>query len=100
MKSKKYTISSKIFLWQGASAWHFVAIPKKESENIKKVFSEKKRGWGSLRVLVVLGKTTWATSIFPDSKSGQYLLPLKQEVRAKEGVANGDIIHFKLEVEG
>lgn len=98
MKSKKYKITSKIFLWQGASAWHFVSIPKKDSENIKQAYSVKKRGWGSLPVSVKLGKTSWKTSIFPDSKSGLYLLPLKQMVREKEGVANGDSIKFELTV--
>ncbi len=85
-------------MWQGASAWHFVSIPKKETDDIKKLFSEKKRGWGSLTVSVKLGKTSWKTSIFPESKSGLYLLPLKQAVRAKEGVANGDSIKFEITV--
>jgi Domain of unknown function (DUF1905) len=97
MKSK-YKIKSKIFLWQGAGAWNFVAIPKNDSGTIKKVFSKKRRGWGSLRVLVSLGKTKWNTSIFPESKSGQFLLPLKLEVRNKEGISAGDTIDFSIEI--
>jgi hypothetical protein len=76
------------------AGWHFVTLPKKESDEIKKNFGAKKRGWGSLRVTATIGKTTWKTSIFPDKKAGAYLLPLKAEVRKKEGIGEGDA--FKL----
>ncbi len=106
MAGQTYTISSKVFLWQGmkadgtgaTSAWHFIAVPKKESEAIKKKYGAHTRGWGSLPVVVMIGKTEWKTSIFPDSKSGTYLLPLKAEVRRKEEVQNGDKVTFKLSV--
>ena len=44
------------------------------------------------------GKTTWKTSIFPDKKSGTYLLPLKADVRRREGIGAGDRITSSLEV--
>jgi hypothetical protein len=46
----------------------------------------------------MLGKTSWKTSIFPDAKSGGYLLPLKAVVRKKENVAARDIVSFTLEL--
>jgi hypothetical protein len=48
------------------------------------------KGWGSLPVEVTIGKTTWKTSIFPDSKSGTFILPIKAVVRKKEEVYEGD----------
>lgn len=98
MSSKKYKITSEVWLYQGMSAWHFVSIPKKESEEIKKKFNSIKRGWGSLPVMVSLGKTKWKTSIFPDKKSGMYLLPLKAEIRKKEDIFAEDIINFGIEI--
>ena len=80
------------------AGWHFLSVPKKDSEDIKKRFGKKQRGWGSLPVVVTLGKTVWKTSIFPDKKSGSYLLPLKADVRKKEGIFSGDKVSFSIEI--
>lgn len=98
MKSKKYKITSKVWLYPGMAGWHFVSVDKKQSEEIKKKFGGMKRGWGSLPVMVTLGKTVWKTSIFPDTKAGTYLLPLKSEVRKKEGVYAEELQELTLEV--
>jgi len=90
-KAKSYTIKGKIWLYPGESAnWHFFTIPKKESSEIKENFLGLTKGWGSLPVEVTVGKTTWTTSIFPDSKSGTYILPLKTQIRKKETLYEGD----------
>lgn len=80
------------------AAWHFIGVPKKQSEEIKKRFGTRARGWGSLPVQVTLGKTIWKTSIFPDKRSGTYILPLKADVRKKEGVSYDDSVSFVLEI--
>lgn len=63
-----------------------------------KDFSDLKRGWGSLQVKVTVGKTSWDTSIFPDSKRGAYLLPIKSEVRKKEDITVDSIISYTLTI--
>jgi len=85
-----------VWIYPGIAGWHFTNIPKKQSEVITARFGAKKRGWGSLPVEVTLGKTKWRTSIFPDKKSGMYLLPLKAEVRKKENIKNRDSISFSI----
>lgn len=80
------------------AGWHFLTIPKKQSEEIKETFAKKARGWGSLPVEVKLGKMVWKTSIFPDKKSGTYLLPLKAEVRRKEGVDHEDTVDYSITI--
>lgn len=100
MKKTKYKIRSEVWLYPGeVGNWHFVTIPKKQSEAIKKEFGAVKRGWGSLPVTVTIRKTVWKTSIFPDKKEGAYLLPLKAEARKKEGILEGDKINFLLEIQ-
>ena len=100
MKAKaEYTVRSKIWLYPGMAGWHFLTVSEKQSKEIKKAFGGKARGWGSLPVQVTLGKTTWKTSIFPDNKSGTYLLPLKASVRLKEGVAHGDTVRFMIRIQ-
>jgi hypothetical protein len=44
------------------------------------------------------GGTSWKTSIFPDKKTGTYLLPLRASVRKREKIAAGDKIAFSVEV--
>jgi hypothetical protein len=110
MIKKVYKIRSEVWIYQGAStpssnaaamkgAWHFVTLPKKQSEDIKKNFANVKRGWGSLPVMVTVGKTKWKTSIFSDKKSGAYVLPIKSEVRKKENIVKGKTVSFSLEIQ-
>jgi hypothetical protein len=92
-------MKSEVWLYPSeTAAWHFISIPKKEAGEIKKKFGAKKRGWGSLPVVMTIGKTSWKTSIFPDKRSDTYLLPLKAEVRKKEEILHGDNVSFVLEV--
>lgn len=98
MVEKTYKVSAVVWLYPGMAGWHFVTLPKKTKENIDFFFSHVKRGWGSLPVLVTLGKTTWKTSIFPDKESGSYILPLKAEIRKKEAINEGDDIKFSLKI--
>jgi hypothetical protein len=94
-----YKMKSEVWLYPSAmAAWHFISVSKKHAEDIKKRFGGNAKGWGSLPVIVTIGKTKWKTSIFPDKKSGTYLLPLKADVRKKEGIFKGDKIEFKIEV--
>ena len=98
MLANFYKIKSEVWLYPGMAGWHFLSVPKKDAAGIKDRFGAKHKGWGSLPVAVTLGRTSWKTSIFPDKKSGTYLLPLKAEVRKKEEVKKGDMVEFTLEV--
>ena len=99
MKQNEYTIKARIWLYDGVAAWHFITVPKKESESIPQRFGLMKRGWGSLPVIVTIGKTSWKTSIFTDKKRGGYLLPLKAEVRKKEHLSVGETVSFHLAIQ-
>lgn len=94
----KYKIQTKVWLYPGQAAWHFVTLPKDESGQIKELFGGLKKGFGSLPVKVTIGETTWKTSIFPDKKAGAYLLPLKADVRKREKIMEGDALVLDIEV--
>lgn len=96
---KIYAMKTKVWLYPGMAGWHFVTIPKKTTKDIDYFFSTAKRGWGSLRVTVTVGTTSWKTSIFPDKKSDSYLLPLKAQVRKQESIKEGDSIKLSLEIQ-
>ena len=57
---------------------------------------EKRAGFGSVRVQATIGQTTWATSIFPDTKSSSYLLPVKAAVRREAGIEEGDAVAARI----
>jgi hypothetical protein len=98
-RGSSYKVKGKVWLYPGETGnWHFLTVPKKESAAIKKAFGSLVRSWGSFPVSVTIGKTTWKTSIFPDAKSGTYVLPLKAVVRRKEGLFEGDTITFSFQV--
>ncbi len=98
MPSTTFTFTSKVWLYPGQTAWHFVTLPKKESAGIKALFHGISSGFGSLPVTVSIGATTWKTSIFPDTKVGAYLLPLKKKVRKAEQFEAGDTITYSIEI--
>jgi len=86
----KTVFTSKLWVWPGeGAAWRFVTVPKADSEKLKRTVRVK-RGFGSIRVTAKIGTTSWRTSIFPDSKSGTYLLPVKASVRRAERLEDGE----------
>ena len=93
----RYEATGEVWVWVGQAAWHFLTLPPDVSEGVRAIRG-KGRGWGSVRVEATLGGTTWRTSIFPDRKSGAFLLPLKADVRAREGVGGGDTVSVTVEV--
>lgn len=95
----KIKMRAKVWLYPGMAGWHFITLPKTRGQEIKELFGNKKiRGFGSIPVMVTIGKTSWKTSIFPDKKSGSYVLPIKTEIRKKENISIGDNITFQIEI--
>lgn len=83
----KYNFAATLWLYNGQGTWHFITVPPDVSTDIKEIYgSKQKRGFGSVRVRVTIGKSTWQTSVFPDSKSGYYILPIKKSIRQKEAL--------------
>jgi hypothetical protein len=88
-----YTLKGKLWIYPGdVGNWYFLTIPKNESTQITETFKTVKRGWGSLPVEAAIKKSSWNTSIFPDSKSGTYILPIKALIRKKEDLSAGMLV--------
>lgn len=93
-----FEFRAKVWLYPGEAAWHFITVPKGLSKEIKLEFGAMARGWGSLPVSVQIGGSKWITSIFPDSKSNTYLLPVKSEIRKREKIVLGDNLQIGLTI--
>lgn len=93
-----YRFRTELWLHQGDTGWHFVTLTHDHSDEIDALTLSTRRGFGSVRVAATIGDTTWRTSIFPDTKAGAYVLPVKQQVRAREQVAAGDMVDVRIEL--
>ena len=93
-----YKMRMKVWLYPGMVGWHFVNVTKKASADIKDIFGASDRGFGSIPVAVIVGKTKWNTSIFPYKRTGTYLMPIKAEVRKQEGIAEGTLLNYSIQI--
>ena len=83
--------------WSARDNWFFVTLPEHLADKIAEI-QHAAGGFGSVRVSVTVGGTTWTTSIFPDTTQGSYILPMKKAVRKAEGLADGGEVAVTLEV--
>jgi hypothetical protein len=91
---------AELWLWDArrADTWTFVSLPARASEEIRELADGPRRGFGSVRVRVTIGGSTWRTSIFPDSAGGGYVLPIKGAVRKAESLDVGDVATVTVEL--
>lgn len=90
-----------VYRWQARTdaSWFFVDLPIDASEMIREMQDPAlTRGFGSVRVRVSIGGSTWTTSIFPSSGTGAYVLPLKRAVREAERLDEGGTARARVEL--
>jgi hypothetical protein len=86
---------ARIWLYPGDAGWRFITLPTDVADALDEVAGER-RGFGSVPVVVTVGSSTWATSVFPDSKAGSFVLPVKKAVRRNERVDVDDDVAVRL----
>lgn len=91
-----YQFETRLWLYSGKAAWHFVTLPHDVADEIDELSAPTRRGFGSVRVQVTVGTTTWETSIFPDTRAESYVLPIKKPVRVAEGLTVDDLVTVTL----
>jgi len=91
---------AELWLWDArrTDSWMFVTLPVDVSQEIRELTEGMRRGFGSVRVRVTVGETSWATSVFPDAGSGCYVLPIKRAVRKAEVLDVGDVASVSVEL--
>lgn len=95
MESCRFT--AELWRWEAQSSWFFISVPEDVSAMIRER-PRPPRGFGSVRVRVTVGRSTWTTSVFPDASRGVYVLPMKKPVRTAESLDEGDPADVVLEV--
>ncbi len=91
-----YEFHAELWLNPGEAGWHFVTLPAEVAEDIKDRSAASSKAFGSVQVTADIGGHSWQTSLFPDNKSGSYLLPVKKSVRDAAGISTGDTVKVRL----
>jgi hypothetical protein len=93
-----FTFDAELWISDTHRSVHFVSLPEPVADEIDELFGHVAKGFGSQKVEVTVGRTTWSTSIFPSEQSGTYVLPVKQAVRKAEGLEAGSTARVTLVV--
>lgn len=94
-----YAFSGELYLWEArAESWVFVNVPEGIADEIEDLQVGPRRGFGAVKVEVVIGTSRWRTSIFPSKSEATYVLPVKRAVLQAQGLAPGDSPAVSLEL--
>ena len=92
-----------ILIEEGYAPMGYLRFPAEAAEAVvahefeRRLEMGKRRGFGSVKVTVTLGHSTWQTSLFPN-KDGSWFLPIKKPVRVAEDLMDGDEVEVELEL--
>ncbi|WP_420340887.1 DUF1905 domain-containing protein [Vibrio mexicanus] len=95
----KYSLEAELWKDSGQGGWHFITFPKALSEHIRMAHGRLESGWGRLRVEVSCLDSSWSTSLWYDTKSAAYLLPISAKIRKKHKLATRDKLSVSLVIE-
>jgi len=93
-----YEFEATLWRWREDGAWHFLTLPQDVADEIDDRTAVR-AGFGSVKVEVTVGASTWRTSIFPSREAESFILPVKKAVRVCEGCGEGDRIRVRLAVD-
>lgn len=93
-----YNFKGKVWIFNGPTPWYFVTLPKRLAAEVRMFHAGLQKNFGTIRVTATLGKTTWKTSVFRDTKSDSYVLPLKAEIRKKENITAGKTLQITIAI--
>lgn len=88
---------AEVVRFDGPGGWHGVFLDEEAAARAR--FFGHLNALGAIAVQVQIGTSTVKTSLFPDRKRATYLLPLKAELRRREGLIEGCMISVLLTVD-
>jgi hypothetical protein len=94
----RYSFAAEVWEWSAKASWFFVSVPEEDADDIEERYGRSAGGFGSIRVEVTIGASTWRTSLFPSNEERTYVLPVKKAVRTAEGLGPGSTTQVNLVV--
>jgi hypothetical protein len=94
-----YNFTSELFVWSGGQTnWYFLRMPVTQSKELREQMDGLTNGFGSIRVEATIEESTWRTSVFPESTTGSYMLPVKKQIRKAAEIEEGDPVEVSLTI--
>jgi Domain of unknown function (DUF1905) len=99
MEPFSYQFTGELFVWSGGQTnWYFIRMPVSQSTELREQMDGLTNGFGSIRVEATIEDSTWRTSVFPESATGRYMLPVKKQIRRAAEIEDGDAVDVLLTV--
>lgn len=93
-----YAFRGELWHYPEQAGWHFITLPPDLAEQLRVAATPFRKSFGSVKVSASIAGRRWSTSLFPDSKSNSYLLPVKKDIRTAAGLRAGDDVDVELEL--
>jgi hypothetical protein len=94
-----FCFTEELYEWTStATSWFFIRMPADQSAVLREEMDGLTNGFGSVRVEATIGDMVWKTSVFPESASKTYMLPVKKSVRRAEEIEPGDSVEVRLRI--
>lgn len=93
-----FEFKAKLWEYKGKGAWHFITVPKDISSDIYDLSSGRTNGFGSVRVEISIGNSSWKTSIFPNKAEKTFMFPVKKIIRDAEKLSLGDQVQVSMRI--
>jgi len=91
--------------WQGErGTYHLLAFTGEVAEtlamqaNLHRLEFEKRRGFGSVKVVAKIRETEWKTSAFPQKKQLEWIVLVNRQVLLAEQLKAGNLVDVELMV--
>ncbi|SDL78539.1 protein of unknown function [Arthrobacter sp. ok362] len=94
-----YAFRAELWHYPEQAGWHFITLPPELAEQLKDEAAPFRKGFGSVKVSACIAGQRWSTSLFPDSKSNSYLLPVKKAIRTAASIRAGDEVDVEVDLE-
>ena len=95
-----YSFKAELWLYPGEAGWHFLTLPEEVADDVRVQTAGASKAFGSIKVTADIGGHSWQTSLFRDTKTSSYLLPVKKAVRDKAKIGEGDEVSVHLSFGG
>ena len=93
-----YTFRAELWHYPEQAGWHFITLPPDLAEQLKDQAAPFRKGFGSVKVKACIAGQRWRTSLFPDSRTNSYLLPVKKAIRTAAGIRAGEEVDVEVEL--
>lgn len=87
-----YEVSVEVWRSEGPPDRHFVTLPDDVARDVRARFGGSGQAVGSLPVSVKIGRSIWSTSLYADTGSGSYVIPIKDDARRRERLREAQVV--------